>query len=567
MTITYAIVDTGQTTAYGNLNALSGLPAAGADFYGQDATYSGNQPSYRDNGDGTVTDLVTGLMWQKAPAANVSYSAAQTGAASASTGGYSDWRLPTIKELYSLIRFDGYTGETAATSKPYIDTVFSFSYGDESVERFIDAQYWSSTQYVGTTMTGNATAFGVNFADGRIKGYPTANKLGEVLYVRGNTDYGVNRFTDNGDGTVTDAATGLMWVKADSGTAMTWQNALAYAEGLTTAGHTDWRLPNVKELHSLTDYSRAPAPTNATAANTGPAIDPVFSLTNIGTAGSPDYPYVWSGTTHVEGGVGRNASYVSFGQAWGWMSSTPGGTPTLMDVHGAGAQRSDPKSGNASDYPTGFGPQGDVIRIDNYVLAVRDAGTTSSGGGSGGSTGGETFTVNGTAQTPGAASATSAALGMTYETVLGSGADVARGTSANDFINGAAGDDAIDCGAGNDIADGGLGSNFLTGGAGTDIFFVDGRGASGAGGVSVWSTVTDFTKGSEQVTLWGWQPGVSRIVLQDGAGAAGYTGATVHAYLDADGVADASLTLTGLSTAALSTTAGTVGGNDYLLIA
>ena len=43
----------------------------------------------------------------------------------------------------------------------------------------------------------------------------------------------------------------------------------------------------------------------------------------------------------------------------------------LQDVHGAGAQRSDPKTGNAEDYPFGHGPQGDVIRIDNYVRLVR----------------------------------------------------------------------------------------------------------------------------------------------------------------------------------------------------
>ena len=42
-----------------------------------------------------------------------------------------------------------------------------------------------------------------------------------------------------------------------------------------------------------------------------------------------------------------------------------------MDVHGAGAQRSDPKEGDAADYPEGHGPQGDAIRIDNYVRCVR----------------------------------------------------------------------------------------------------------------------------------------------------------------------------------------------------
>ena len=44
-----------------------------------------------------------------------------------------------------------------------------------------------------------------------------------------------------------------------------------------------------------------------------------------------------------------------------------------VDVHGAGAQRSDPKTGDPANYPFGFGPQGDAIRIYNYVRLVRDA--------------------------------------------------------------------------------------------------------------------------------------------------------------------------------------------------
>jgi len=49
------------------------------------------------------------------------------------------------------------------------------------------------------------------------------------------------------------------------------------------------------------------------------------------------------------------------------------GNYVLQDVHGAGAQRSDPKEGNPNDYPHGRGPQGDVIRIYNYVRCVRNA--------------------------------------------------------------------------------------------------------------------------------------------------------------------------------------------------
>ena len=54
------------------------------------------------------------------------------------------------------------------------------------------------------------------------------------------------------------------------------------------------------------------------------------------------------------------------------------GSYRLLDVHGAGAQRSDPKTGDAGRFPRGRGPQGDVIRIDNFVRCVRDAAPSTS---------------------------------------------------------------------------------------------------------------------------------------------------------------------------------------------
>ena len=368
---TYTIVDTNQSVYYNNADAIN-APAEGGAFYGQDAQYQGVQASYQNNGDGTVSDLNTGLMWQAAPTDGVTYSQATAGADIATTGGYDDWRVPTIKELYSLMDFSGYTGQTEESSEPYIETdYFQFSYGDSTAgARLIDAQYWSSTEYSATTMNGNGTTFGVNFADGRIKGYPNGQGNGRdkesfVRYVRGNEEYGENAFTNNDDGTVTDAATGLMWQQADSGTAMSWEEALAWAENLEYGGYDDWRLPNAKELQSLVDYNQAPDTTGSAA------IDPVFSSTNIGTDTSPEYGFYWSGTTHVEGNSGDYAVYLSFGRALGWMEM--GGQYSLQDVHGAGAQRSDPKAGDAADYPYGHGPQGDVIRIENMVRAVRDA--------------------------------------------------------------------------------------------------------------------------------------------------------------------------------------------------
>jgi hypothetical protein len=60
------------------------------------------------------------------------------------------------------------------------------------------------------------------------------------------------RFSDNGNNTVTDARTNLMWQKTTS-PAMNYESAVAYCKNLSLAGHTDWRLPTKNELISLAD--------------------------------------------------------------------------------------------------------------------------------------------------------------------------------------------------------------------------------------------------------------------------------------------------------------------------
>ena len=252
--------------------------------------------------------------------------------------------------------------------------------------------------------------FGVNFADGRIKGYPIGQvgprgeKTYYTLYVRGNPSYGKNDFHDNGDGTITDRATGLMWSRADSGRGMNWQNALAWVQKKNVErflGYSDWRLPNVKELQSIVDYTRCPDTTNSAA------INPLFECTQItNEGGKADYPFYWTSTTHAGFRGGVAAMYVAFGRARrldvfaclckagrltgeaafpgrpGGVGRGSGPPPTgapsadagdyqFTDVHGAGAQRSDPKTGDPAEFPHGRGPQGDVIRIYNYVRCVR----------------------------------------------------------------------------------------------------------------------------------------------------------------------------------------------------
>lgn len=365
--LTYKIVDTGLEEFFTDSSKVSAISSYSA-FYGQDAHYDGYQPNYKDNNDGTVSDQVTGLMWQQTMDEKMTFDDAVTYANESTLGGYSDWRIPSIKELFSLILFTGSSGGEVAKDL-YIDTYyFDQPIGDTSIgEREIDAQVWSSTKYVSTTMHGDATVFGVNFIDGRIKGYglvkPSSNSdnKGYFRLVRGNTSYGENIFIDNGDSTISDLATGLMWQMADDGQTRDWEEALDYSEELTLAGYTDWRLPNVKELQSIVDYTKSLETTGSAA------INDLFILSEMTDPnGDKNYGFYWSSTTHQDGiNKSDSASYVAFGEAQGEMFGD------ILDVHGAGAVRSDPKSGSSSNYPSYFGPQGDVRYVYNYVIAVR----------------------------------------------------------------------------------------------------------------------------------------------------------------------------------------------------
>jgi hypothetical protein len=401
--LSYPIVGTGQTKCYDNFGEIAS-PKPGQPFYGQDGSFQGRAAAYIPSDDGkTVLDKVTGLTWQRSPDCNgdgtidskdkLTLAGAEALAArlnSTKFGGFSDWRVPTIKELYSLFTATGTdprpTDTDTAGLTPFIDRrAFEFAYGDMAAgERIIDSQFASCTRYGGKSPRGGEKLFGVNFADGRIKGYDLTMPGGMekkffVLCVRGNSDYGRNDFRDNGNGTVTDRATGLMWSKTDSGKGMNWQDALAWVQKKNAEkylGHNDWRMPGVKELQGIVDYSRSPDTTNS------PAIDPLFHCTQItNEAGKADYPFYWSATTHVGPRGGAAAMYVAFGRAGGWLPArmlagdqSPAAQASeyrFVDVHGAGAQRSDPKTGNPDEFPHGRGPQGDAIHIYNYVRLVR----------------------------------------------------------------------------------------------------------------------------------------------------------------------------------------------------
>ena len=128
-TTPYAIVDTGQDTCFSAQG--SEVSCIGS---GQDGAYSGNTPRYTDNGDGTVTDNVTLLVWQKSPDSNkdgqinvsdkMTQSGAETYCSNLVLGGAEDWRLPDIKTIYSLMNFSGedVSGPVETGATPFIET-------------------------------------------------------------------------------------------------------------------------------------------------------------------------------------------------------------------------------------------------------------------------------------------------------------------------------------------------------------------------------------------------------------------------------------------------------------
>ncbi len=343
VTQTYNLVDTGQDRCYDSDGNVIACPEPGERFHGQDAQYNGATPALTDNGDGTITDQVTGLMWQQTPPAfNGSWLGALDYCASLELAGHDDWRAPTLKELFSISDF--------SRGWPYLNTDY-FDLADPVVSK--DEQYWSSNNYlVGTTHGGQASAFGVNHGTGHIKAYPANTPPGpmgnKVRAVRGAV-YGVNDFADNGDGIIIDRATGLMWMQADAGLALDWESALAYADSLSFGGYDDWRLPDVRELQSIVDYS-----------GVFPAIDPMFSCTGIVNAGGlADFGYYWTGTSAY---FGQNAPqyYYAWYVAFGYAVDEAGN-----DIHGAGAVRFDTK---VEGGPLGEGGE----RFYNQVRCVRN---------------------------------------------------------------------------------------------------------------------------------------------------------------------------------------------------
>ncbi|OGG98999.1 MAG: hypothetical protein A2600_13235 [Candidatus Lambdaproteobacteria bacterium RIFOXYD1_FULL_56_27] len=254
------VPDTGQTTCWDGAGTTIPCPAA-SNALAQDGSYNtANQPSYTDNGNGTVTDNVTGLVWQKG-SSGTSYAwtnaltyCSGNAASLAGTG----WRLPNKTELSWIVKNKG--------SAPLISPTFTGT---------VSNHYWSSA----ASALNSANAWYVQFSVGVVNSVSKTNSGGYFRCVRGVAVPTQVPFIDYGNQTVHDVSTGLVWDQRETAT-MTWTDALSYCEALNHAGQTDWRLPNRNELESLVDNTKTTAPT--------------INTTYFPSAGSG---YYWSSTT------------------------------------------------------------------------------------------------------------------------------------------------------------------------------------------------------------------------------------------------------------------------------
>ncbi|WCL50975.1 Lcl C-terminal domain-containing protein [Leptospira sp. GIMC2001] len=253
--------------------------------------------SFADNGDNTIEDLVTGLIWQRCSLGQTNdagctgpgdvYSWNDAVSQCAAVG--SDWRLPTIQELATLIDM----GATPRINGTYFPNTQN--------------EYHSSTEnQINTT-----ESFNQRFSDGWVQSIAKSTEY-SVRCVRGPTHVTNHSYVDNGDDTITDTVTNLTWMRCAFGQTNggictggpipnAWATAIGTCSGLALAGKT-WRLPNRNEIFSILDFTR----------NVAPAID-----VNYFSSAAPSNNS-WSSTTTGTGAfVGRFAGDGSTGSAKG----------------------------------------------------------------------------------------------------------------------------------------------------------------------------------------------------------------------------------------------------------
>ncbi|MBF0451464.1 MAG: DUF1566 domain-containing protein [Candidatus Magnetomorum sp.] len=255
------VPDTDQKECFNTTEIIS-CPKASEPFFGQDAHYSINSHQFvKLDASGNplletsaswvmVLDQTTGLIWEVKTNDNSVHDRDNMYSYyyldekfikhlnQDRFGGFSDWRLPKVRELNMLadIQHD----------QPSIDTNF--------FPQTIPSDYWSATPHSENKSQGWCVSF--------FHGNDTIQSRQSTFHVRavrGEIFYDPERFVDNNDGTITDTVTGFMWQK-ETIKGKNWTTALNDCQYLELAGYTDWRLPGREVLRSIVDYARfAPA--------------------------------------------------------------------------------------------------------------------------------------------------------------------------------------------------------------------------------------------------------------------------------------------------------------------
>jgi len=214
--------------------------------------------------------------------------------------GYSDWRLPNIHAIKSLV----HAGESDIVNwlgtQGFVNVKVPY-YWSSTTSAYDTGRVWSFSTWNGDYDYGiKDYSFYVLPIRTAQNGIISLSKTGQtVSYGAGDDGYwqeGVSlpdpRFHDNLDDTVTDNLTGLMWTKdanapgpfnCSPGTFKLWQEGLDYVNCINDSnylGYHDWRLPNIEELHSILDYSQF-----------SPALSSGHSFVNVSQG------YYWSSTT------------------------------------------------------------------------------------------------------------------------------------------------------------------------------------------------------------------------------------------------------------------------------
>jgi hypothetical protein len=190
-------------------------------------------------------------MWQQADGGEMTIENAIIYANNLVLGGFSDWRLPTPIESFSILNHQN--------NNPAMSNIFTAS----------AAEYWWTNKF----QVGDATKVWSTNAGGGIGNHSKSETISaggiKKFHAKAVRDVTTpttisNHFTDNGNGTITDNLTQLVWQKVSNPNLFTWENALVYAEGLNLATASDWRLPNIKELQSLNDETVSNPSVNTT---------------------------------------------------------------------------------------------------------------------------------------------------------------------------------------------------------------------------------------------------------------------------------------------------------------